>query len=128
MKLTFWNLYFKVLIRPHYQGNDYQFTKYCQKRRNHRFQEVFCCSSSERDFGVLTIKFAREPYCGPKYGQFAKHCHGHLIHRFLLVFWYVSCKQYFGVLEAKFLLNKIMTYKMASLENTVTRLRIIFLS
>ena len=61
MKLTFWNLYFKVLIRPHYQGNDYQFTKYCQTPRNHRFQEVFCSWSSEREFEVLTIKFAPNP-------------------------------------------------------------------
>ena len=37
-------------------------------------------------------------------------------------------KQYFGVLTVNFLLNKIMTHKMASLENTVTRLRIIVLS
>ena len=69
-----------------------------------------------------------EAHCGPKYDQLANHCHGHLIHQFLLVFWYVSCKQYFGVLTVKFLRNKIMTHKMASLENTVTRLRIIVLS
>ena len=44
---------------------------------------------------------------------------------FALVYWYVSCKQNFGVLTVKFLLNQITTHKMASLQNIVTRLKII---
>ena len=61
IKLTFWNSYFKILIEPHYQGYDDQFTKYCQTPRNHSFQEVFCCWSSQQNFGVLTIEFVPNP-------------------------------------------------------------------
>ena len=68
-----------------------------------------------------------EPYCGQKYGQFAKQCHRPFIHRFPLVYLCVACKQHFGVLTVKFLLNLITTHKMESLENVVTRLRIIVL-
>jgi len=39
----------------------------------------------------------------------------------------VVCKQHFGVLILKFLLNQISTHNMASLENIITRLRIMVL-
>ena len=68
-----------------------------------------------------------KPHCGQKYGQFLKHCHRPFIYRFLLVYLCVSCKQHLGVLAVKFLLNQIRTHKMASLQNIVTRLRIIVL-
>ena len=58
IKPTFWNCYFKILVEPHYEGNDDKFAKYCQTPWNHRFQQVFCCWSSERRFGALTVKFA----------------------------------------------------------------------
>ena len=72
-------------------------------------------------------KIRAEPDCGLKYGQLAKHSHRPFIHRFLLVYLCVSCKQHLGVLAVKFLLNQITTHKMASLQNIVTRLRIIVL-
>ena len=68
-----------------------------------------------------------KPHCGQKYGQFLKHCHRPFIHCFPLVYLCVSCKQHFGDLTVKFLPNQITTYKMASLENIVTSLRIIVL-
>ena len=52
----------------------------------------------------------------------ATHCHRPLIYGFPLVFWCVSYKQNFGPLRVKFLLNQIPTHKMASFENTVTRI------
>ena len=61
IKSTFWNSYFKILIKPHYQGYDDQFTRYCQTPLIHRFQEVFSCWSSYRKFGVFTIKFTSNP-------------------------------------------------------------------
>ena len=61
MKPTFWNSYIKILVEPHYEGNDDQFAKYCQTLRNHRFQEVFCCWSSERHSGALPVKSAPNP-------------------------------------------------------------------
>ena len=64
IKPTFWNSYFKILIKPHYQGYDDQFTKYCQTPRNPHLQKVFCCWSSERNFGVLTIEFVPNPHLG----------------------------------------------------------------
>ena len=42
---TFWNSYFKILVKPHYEGND-----------DHQ-----CCWSSVRHFGALTIKFPPDP-------------------------------------------------------------------
>ena len=73
------------------------------------------------------IKIFGKPNCALKYCQFAKHCHRSLIHRFLLCYLCLSCKQHFGVLTVKCFLNQITTHKMASLENIVTRLRIIVL-
>ena len=75
IKPTFWNSYFKILVEPHYEGNDDQFAKYWNSYfkifvepryqgklpRNHRFEEVFCCWSSERHFEILTIKIAPSP-------------------------------------------------------------------
>ena len=61
IKTTFCNSYFKILVEPHYEGNDDQFAKYSQTPGNHRFQEVFCCWSSERHFGAPTVKFAPSP-------------------------------------------------------------------
>ena len=58
IKTTFCNSYFKILVKPHYEGNDDQFAKYCQTPRNHCCQEVFCCWSSVRRFEALTVKFA----------------------------------------------------------------------
>ena len=123
----FWNSYFKILAESHYQRNDDQFAKYCQTRRNHRFQELFCCWSLARHFAALTVKFFAEPHFGPKYGQFANHCHRPFIHRFPLVYFCILCTQHFGVLTVKFLLNQSTTHKLAILENIVTRLIIIVL-
>ena len=82
MKLTLWNSYLKILVKPYYERNHDQFPKYSQTLRDHRSHEVFCWWASEWHFGLLTVKF---------------------------------------------LLNQITTHKMASLENIVTRLRIIVL-
>ena len=129
IKPTFWNSYLKILVEPHYEGNDDQFAKYFQTPRNHRFQEVFCCGSSERHFGALTVKFA--PHWNPIVAQNMANLQntvtGLSFTVFALVSLCVSCKQHFGVLTVKFLLNQITTHKMASLENIVTRLRIIVL-
>ena len=72
-------------------------------------------------------KNCAEPHSGPKYGQFAKHCLLPFIHRSPLVYLCVTCKQLFVVLSVKYLLNQITIHKMASLENIVTRFRIIVL-
>ena len=119
IKPTVWNSYFKILFEPHYEGND----------------ESNASKSSFSGSVLLLIiratvwssycEIRAEPHCGSKYGQFAKHCHRPFLHRFPLVYLCVSCKQHFGVLTVKFLLNQITTHKMASLENIVTRLRII---
>ena len=61
MKTTFWNSYFKTLVKPHYEGNDDQFAKYYHTPWNHRCQEVLCCWSSVRHFAALTIKFPLDP-------------------------------------------------------------------
>ena len=96
----------------------------CCTPLNLRFSLDFWCFLSERDFAALTLRFFN---CALKYCQFAKHCHRSLIHRFLLCYLCLSCKQHFGVLTVKCFLNQITTHKMASLENIVTRLRIIVL-
>ena len=126
IRASIWRPYGKNLADPRYDQNDGQFAKYCQTLRNPRFQEVFCCWSSVRHFGALTVNL-RKPHSGPKYGPFLKHSHRLFIHRFLLVYLCVSCKQHFGVPPVKFLLNQITTHKMTSLEKVVTRLRIIVL-
>ena len=128
IKATFWNSYFKILVEPRYEQNDDIFAKYCQTPGNHHFQEVFCCWSSERHFGVLTIKFAPNPILAQNMANLQNTVTGLVIHRFPLVYFCVSCKQHFGVLAVKFLLNQITTHKMASLQNIVTRLTIIVLS
>ena len=51
MKPKFWTSYFKILVEPHYEGNDDEFAKYCQTPRKHRFQQ----------FAVLNIKVAPNP-------------------------------------------------------------------
>ena len=61
IKRTFWNSYFKILVKPHYEGNDDQFAKYCQTPRNHRFQEECCCWSLEGHFGAISLKFQPNP-------------------------------------------------------------------
>ena len=127
MKPIFWNSYFKILVESHYKGNDDQFTKYCQTPRNHRFQEVFCCLSSGRHFGVLTIKFATNPTVAQNMANFQNTVTGLFFPRFPLVYLCVSCKQHFGVFTVKFLLNQITIHKMASLENIVANLRIMVL-
>ena len=124
IKPTVWNSYFQILVEPHYEGNDDQFAKYCQTPRNKRFKKVFCCWSSVRHFGALTVKFAPNPIVAKNMANFLKHCHRPFIHCFPLVYLCVSCKQHFGDLTVKFLPNQITTYKMASLENIVTSLRI----
>ena len=62
IKPIFWNSYFKILVEPHYEGNDDQLAQYCQTPRNHRFQELFCCLLSGRHFEAFTVKFAPKPY------------------------------------------------------------------
>ena len=101
-KRHFATLTLKFLLNPNTKETMPNFST----PRNHRFKEVFCCWSSERRFGALNVSF---------------------IHRFSLVYLCVSCKQHFGVVIVKFLLNQITTHKIASLENIVTRLRIIVL-
>ena len=127
IKPTFWNSYFNILVESHYERNDDQFVKYCQTPRNHRFQEVFYCWSSEWQFGALTVKFAPNPIVTQNMAICKTLSHRPFIHRFPLVYLCVSCKQHFGVHTVKFLLNQITTHNMASLENIVTGLRIIVL-
>ena len=50
--------------------NDDQFAKYCQTPRNHRFQKVICCWSSQRHFGALTVKFALNPIVAQNMANF----------------------------------------------------------
>ena len=90
IKPTFWNCYFQILVEPHYDGNDEQFAKYCPTPRNNRFQEVFCCWSSVRHFGALTVKFAPNPIVAKNMANFLKHCHRPFIHCFPLVYLCVS--------------------------------------
>ena len=122
IKPIFCNFQFKILVESHYKGNDDQFAKYCQTPRNHRFQEVFCCWSSGRHFGAVTVKFATNPIVAQNMANFQNTVTGLLFS----VFRWSSCA-YHGVLTMKFLLNQITTHKMASLENIMANLRIIFL-
>ena len=117
----FWNSYFEILVEPHYEGNDDQFAKHCQTPRNVLLLII------RATFWSYYFSVHAEPHSDPKYDQFAKHSHKPFIHRFPLVCLCVSCKQHFGVLAVKFLLNQITTHNMASLENYVTRVRIIVL-
>ena len=61
IKPTFWTSSFKILVEPHYKGNDDQFAKYCQTPRNHRSQEVFCCWLSVRHFAYLSVNSRQNP-------------------------------------------------------------------
>ena len=134
------NSYFKILVESHYEGNDDQFAKYCQTPRNHRFQEVFCCWSSVRHFGALTVKLvpnAKWPIyqilslasksfdCGPEHGQFVKHWHTFVNHRDQLTLWCLPSERHFEAVTVKLSLNAITTKKIADFQNSVTRLLII---
>ena len=58
---SFWSSYGKILAESHYEANDNQFAKYCHTPRNNRFQQVFLCWSSRRNFWALTVKFPLSP-------------------------------------------------------------------
>ena len=130
MNPIFWNFYFKILVEPDYEGNDDQFAKYCQTPQNNRFQEVFCCWSSVRHFGALTVKFAPNPIVAKNMANFLKHCHRPFIHCFPLVYLCEFAKycqtprkhrfQQFAVLNIKVEPNLILAQNMANLHNTVT--------
>ena len=87
-------------------------------------RKYFAANHQSDILELSLLSSCRTPFW-PKIWQFARHCHRPFIERFSLVYLCVSCKQHFGVLPVKFLLNQITTHKMASLENIVTRLRII---
>ena len=79
IKRTFWNSYFKILVEPHYEGNDDQFAKYCQTLRNHRFQLTFVnhryqltlwCLPSERHFEAVTVKLSLNAITTKKIADF----------------------------------------------------------
>ena len=117
IKPTFLNCYFKILVEPHYKGNDDQFAKYCQTPRNHRFQEVFCRWSSERRFGALTAKFAPNSIVAQNMANLQNTVTGLL---FTVFCWSICAHHVSNILQ-------VTTHKMASLENIVTRLRIVVL-
>ena len=73
------------------------------------------------------LKFLVEPHYERNDDQFAKYSQTHWDHCFQEVFCWISSEWHFRLLSVKFLLNQITTHKMASLENIVTRLRIIVL-
>ena len=117
IKPTFFNCYFKILVEPRYKGNDDQFAKYCQTPRNHRFQEVFCCWSTERRFGALTAKFAPNSIVAQNMANLQNTVTGLL---FTVFCWSICAHHVSNILQ-------VTTHKMASLENIVTRLRIVVL-
>ena len=121
IKPIFWNSYFKILVEPHYEGNDDQLSNAAESS----FWGIILLFIIRATFWSFYCEIRAEPLCGLNYGAFAKHCHRPFIHRCPLVYLCVSCKQHFGVLTVKSLLNQISTHKMASLENIVTSLRLI---
>ena len=117
---------------------------------NHPFYLVICCSSSERHFRAVTVKFLlnfilslfflliirasiwspygknlAEPCYYQKDDQFAKYCHTPLNARFHLVFRCLSSNRHFWTVTLKFLLNPVTKETMTNLQNTVKRLGII---
>ena len=117
---------------------------------NHPFYLVICCSSSERHFRAVTVKFLlnfilslfflliirasiwspygknlAEPCYYQKDDQFAKYCHTPLNPRFHLVFRCLSSNRHFWTVTLKFLLNPVTKETMTNLQNTVKRLGII---
>ena len=144
IKPTFWNSYFKILVEPHYEGNDDKFAKYCQTPWNHRFQQVFCCWSSERRFGTLTVNFAPNSIVAQNMANLQNTLTGLL---FTVFRWSICAYNVSNILESllwnvyltklrlirwpvwkilshasELWLNPIMTQKMADLQNSVTRL------
>ena len=144
IKRTFWNSYFKILVEPHYEGNDDKFAKYCQTPWNHRFQQVFCCWSSERRFGALTVNCAPNSIVAQNMANLQNTLTGLL---FTVFRWSICAYNVSNILESllwnvyltklrlirwpvwkilshasELWLNPIMTQKMADLQNSVTRL------
>ena len=74
----------------------------------------------------------REIFVWPNYdscdGQFKKYCQTLYNPRSLLVLWYLPSEGYFGALTVKLWVNPITAQKMANLQNTLRRLKIIVLS
>ena len=73
------------------------------------------------------LKILVKPHYERNHDQFPKYSQTLREHRSHEVFCWWASEWHFGLLTVKFLLNQITTHKMASLENIVTRLRIIVL-
>ena len=122
----FGSLTLKFLLSPITKETMTNFQNTAKRLGTVVFRKCFDANHQSEIFSSY-CEIRTESQFGPKYDQFSKHCHRPFIHRFAMVFLCVLCKQHFGVLTVKFLLNQITTHKMASLENIVTRLRIIVL-
>ena len=73
------------------------------------------------------LKILVKPHYERNHEQFPKYSQTLRDHRSHEAFCWWASEWHFGLLTVKFLLNQITTHKMASLENIVTRFRIIVL-
>ena len=76
---TFWNSYFKILVEPHYEGNDDLFAKYTSL--NLRFDHAFLCFPSLSAFGAFTVKFSLNLITAQKMASLQK-----IVRRLIIIF------------------------------------------